>query len=269
MENWKTTEMLITGKAYPSPSKKHKETVCTGGITRAGELIRIYPVPYRYLVSEKQYKKWAWISVEIQKALDDPRKESYRINEDSVRIIGEATEDEKLKYILDLESENHDLLDEYYEKECGSLGFIRIHPIEFYWKEASPDWGVIHQKMLDQLRLFEPPPKLLEKIKWEFRLKFKCWNRCSVCEKGEHDKTFLTWEIYEAFRNFRNKYRGEEEGLNKVKEKFINVFSEKKYCLLLLGTHVRHKNIWMIGDFFCPNIDVVQRFKSYPTLPFR
>jgi len=268
MENWRITEILITGKAYPSPSETYMETVCTGGITRERELIRIYPIPFRYQEKEKQYKKWDWIKCEIAKALktQDPRIESFKIRDESIKIIREATENEILNYVLPHVRKNHDNLDEYYKKQYGSLGFIRIQPLEFYWVESSQEWGEKQEKMLKQLKLIGPQPKKSEKVKWDFKLKFKCWEPCSACQKKVHDKLFLTWEIYEAFRNFRDKYGSEEEGLKKVKEKFLQVFSDKKYCLLLLGTHIRHHNIWMIGSFYCPKLDNVERFKSCPKL---
>jgi hypothetical protein len=46
---WQEKQVLIIGRASPEPSKKHIETVCTGGITADGEVLRLYPIPLRYL----------------------------------------------------------------------------------------------------------------------------------------------------------------------------------------------------------------------------
>lgn len=35
-------EILVLVKAYPEPSKKYGSSVCTAGITKEGEWIRIY-----------------------------------------------------------------------------------------------------------------------------------------------------------------------------------------------------------------------------------
>ena len=49
-------KILITVKAYPALSKKYNETVCTAGITEEGNWIRIYPIPFRKLKYDKQFK---------------------------------------------------------------------------------------------------------------------------------------------------------------------------------------------------------------------
>lgn len=41
--------IFIIAKTYPTRSKKYKELVCTAGIKKDGEWIRIYPVPFRSL----------------------------------------------------------------------------------------------------------------------------------------------------------------------------------------------------------------------------
>lgn len=49
-------DILILVKTYPAPSKKYVETSCTAGITSDGQPIRIYPIPFRLLKGEAQYK---------------------------------------------------------------------------------------------------------------------------------------------------------------------------------------------------------------------
>jgi len=59
--------ILVTVKTYPTPAAKYTETVCTAGITEDGEWIRIYPIRYRMLDHDKQYSKFDWIEVEVEK----------------------------------------------------------------------------------------------------------------------------------------------------------------------------------------------------------
>ena len=61
MSELEKKRILITVKTYPCPSNKYKETVCTAGITDAGEWIRLYPVPFRHIDDYKQYKLFSWI----------------------------------------------------------------------------------------------------------------------------------------------------------------------------------------------------------------
>jgi len=45
----KEAKVLITVKAYPKPSGKYEELVCTAGLLNGNDWIRIYPVPFRLL----------------------------------------------------------------------------------------------------------------------------------------------------------------------------------------------------------------------------
>ena len=53
----KDHNILILVKTYPSPSAKYIETCCTAGIDDQGKMVRIYPIPFRYLNETKRYKK--------------------------------------------------------------------------------------------------------------------------------------------------------------------------------------------------------------------
>lgn len=45
--------ILILCKTYPSPSARYVETSCVAGISEAGELKRLYPVPFRLIQDEE------------------------------------------------------------------------------------------------------------------------------------------------------------------------------------------------------------------------
>jgi hypothetical protein len=44
-----------------------------------GQLVRLYPVPFRLMQDEAQFKKWQWIEAEVEKARKDHRPESHQI----------------------------------------------------------------------------------------------------------------------------------------------------------------------------------------------
>lgn len=70
--------VLITVKTYPTLSRKYGETVCTAGIRPDGSWVRIYPVPFRRLEEEQQYKKYDWMSIHLVRNTSDPRAETFR-----------------------------------------------------------------------------------------------------------------------------------------------------------------------------------------------
>ncbi len=79
-----TERVLILCKTYPSPSAKYAETSCVAGMTEAGKLIRLYPVPFRLVSDDQQFKKWQWITARFEKARDDHRPESHRVFVDTI-----------------------------------------------------------------------------------------------------------------------------------------------------------------------------------------
>ena len=49
-----------------------------------GALIRLYPVPFRLIGDNKQFKKWQWITVRVEKAKNDHRPESHKVFVDTI-----------------------------------------------------------------------------------------------------------------------------------------------------------------------------------------
>ena len=70
--------VLITVKAYPHPSSRYDELVCTAGVLEDGSWIRIFPIQFRFLKNQQQYRKYQWIELDLYKNLEDFRPESYR-----------------------------------------------------------------------------------------------------------------------------------------------------------------------------------------------
>jgi hypothetical protein len=83
------TRVLILCKTYPSPSAKYAETSCVAGMTEDGQLIRLYPVPFRLVSDDQQFKKWQWITARFEKARDDHRPESHRVFVDTIECDAE------------------------------------------------------------------------------------------------------------------------------------------------------------------------------------
>lgn len=83
--------ILILAKTYPSPSAKHVETSCVAGINRDGLMRRLYPVPFRMIEQDQQFKKWQWIEVGVEKAATDHRPESYKMDIGSLEVKEQVT----------------------------------------------------------------------------------------------------------------------------------------------------------------------------------
>ena len=82
-----TKRVLITVRTYPVPAHSGIEVSCTAGITAEGEWIRLFPIPYRFLAQDQRFAKYQWIDVDVVKATNDVRPESYHVNPDSIKIL--------------------------------------------------------------------------------------------------------------------------------------------------------------------------------------
>ena len=76
----RTERILILAKTYPSPSAQYIETSCVAGITERGEMRRLYPIPFRLIEDQQQFRKWQWVEMRVEKATHDHRPESHRVD---------------------------------------------------------------------------------------------------------------------------------------------------------------------------------------------
>lgn len=78
--------VLVTVKATPQPSASYGDTSCIAGSRiDQGEpsWIRLYPVAFRWLDGDSQFKKYDVIELEVRRRDSDTRKESYSPTQDS------------------------------------------------------------------------------------------------------------------------------------------------------------------------------------------
>jgi hypothetical protein len=188
---WQEQKALIIGRAYPEPSKKHIETVCTGAITEDGKLLRLYPISLRYLEDDQQYRLWSWAQFHIKKSPDDQRKESYRVQENSTTVLSRVeSPEEQFSLLSKAIVPDRETLDEMYRNDWTSIGVVEIDLIKIEAKPtAKADWEIakpyVKQTRLDvQVKSLEQPP-------FELRLSFRCKNN-PAC-KG-HESGLIAWE---------------------------------------------------------------------------
>ena len=73
MPDWNTKRILIAVRTYPVPAQKNIEVSCTAGVTKEGEWICLFPVPWRHIYYDRRFLKYQWIDVSVIKATNDPR----------------------------------------------------------------------------------------------------------------------------------------------------------------------------------------------------
>lgn len=177
--------VLILCKTYPSPSSTYVETSCVAGMDESGKLIRLFPVPFRLVSDEQQFKKWQWIEARVRKAREDNRPESHRISVDTIEVLGDP-----IPYRNEWAERRHTIspvpifdsfltLDTARESEGITLGLLRPKRIIdlLITKADSSDWSEDERAKLMQAQtqgsLFDQDAelkslKLLQKLPFDF-----------------------------------------------------------------------------------------------------
>lgn len=252
--------VLITVKTYPLPSKKYDETVCTGGVTEDKGWVRLYPINYRYKPYWEWYDKYQWIDVDVEKHRQDPRPESYRpVSE--ITPVGEPLDTkhdwrERKKYVLAHGVRTMCYLNQQ-DQHNMSLGIVRPKQVtDFIYEKTEREWKPSWQDTLNQLNLFGPQKKPLEKIPYKFSYKFICEE--PTC-KG-HTMMIEDWEAGMLFLKMRDKYKNEKIACEKVKEASLErLCSPDKDTHFFVGTILQY-NKWIIGGVFYPPKGTLELF---------
>lgn len=257
MGEYTTTEILILAKTYPVPSTKYRETACVAGVTRQGTLLRLFPVPFRFLDKKQQFRKWQWIKAAITKASRDKRPESHRLDIDRVEcsddIIDTTNQWEKRRLWIEPHVVSDPSTLENRRIATGqTLGIIRVEELVGLEiePEKNPDWDEKEWKNLIQDQFFDSqaarnrPP--LRKVPFKFYYRY----RCKVGDGLEEFRHLITdWEIGALYWSCVKKY--DEKWEFYLRKKLEEDFA-KKDLFFLMGTVHRFPNTWLIIGMVYP-----------------
>lgn len=202
----KKRQFCILVKAYPQPSKTYEETVCCAAITATGELLRLYPVPYRHLKPEQQFKRYDWIEADAWKATEDFRPESYKISPDSIRIVkpgAQVKPEERIQLWLPHICSSIENLREQNKQSEKSLGIVKPDAGSIQFTAKPIDKAKVDEKDLAttmvQSSLLEESLSPLKQPDFVFGYNF---TSDGIPFKGKiHD-----WEVAAAYYRFKRLY---------------------------------------------------------------
>jgi hypothetical protein len=249
------TKVLITVKTYPTLSSKYDELVCTAGFREDGSWIRIYPIPFRKLEYEKQYKKYQWIEIDLEKNTSDFRPESYKPSLEgglNFKTLEEIKTDnnwqERKNIVLKKIYTNLSvLIEEAKDKNiCTSLAVFKPKEIlDFTIKSVERNWDKGKLENLKarakQLNLFENsenPFEVVNKLPYKFSYKF--------LDENDKESTMMIedWEIGALYWNCLRRHEGNEgKACEDVKKMYFDNFAKTKDLFLYLGTTREYHNI--------------------------
>ena len=211
--------ILILAKTYPSPSAQYVETSCVAGISQDGSMRRLYPVPFRMIEQDQQFKKWQWVDVRVEKATKDHRPESHKLYVDTIacgKLIDTkkdwAARREWLEKIPSFDS--FDAVEEARLTDELSLALLRPDRLLGLdiTKARNTDWTHEEREKLarEQMQgdLFSEAEakqqvKQLRKVPFDFHYRFLC--KTPEGEK-EHRHKIVDWEAGALFWNCHHAY---------------------------------------------------------------
>ena len=222
--------VLITVKTYPTLSRKHGETVCTAGIRPDGSWVRIYPVPFRRLEQEEQYRKFDWIEADLIKSRSDPRPET-RHPADIHQLVPvghiDTNDDwrERRRWLLETAKVHTRLESLITAAKANELSLAVFKPTtikEFVVEEDERDWD---SAKLDEMRNRSAQGDLfMEEWRKTFqvipKLSYNFSYRFTDADGREATLQILDWEIGSLYWNcFHRHERNEQVALEKVRVK--------------------------------------------------
>lgn len=250
---WHYEEALIVARTYPTPSRRGIEVSCTGGITRAGRWIRLFPVPYRFLTHDRRFRKYQWVRAHVAKS-SDPRPESFEIDIDSIEIASEPLTtakdwQERKNIVYPLKSDSLCSLQLARERSRHpTLGIFRPKSIHgFDIEPSSPSWSPAEHAKLLQYSIFgQSVAQVLEKIPYSFSYRFTCDNP----DCRGHRLACVDWELGQAYRRWRREYGDRWE--QAIRRRFETYMILERDTHFFVGTIRAHPGAWIIIGLFYP-----------------
>lgn len=259
-KNWEQ-RILILCKTYPSPSSKYVETSCVAGMNEQGRLIRLFPVPFRLIRDEQQFKKYQWITARIQKSSDDHRPESHRIYTDTIRSeppLETANYWEARRPLLD----RLKVFDDFAELEAErqrtgiTLGLLRPARINslLITPVSSTEWTDDERAKLMQAQnqgaMFEETEQRdlaqLKKLPFDFHYTYSC---SSPEGDRDYNHKIVDWEAGALYWNlhYRHGSAWEPPFRNMIEDRL-----PKNDLMFLMGTIHRFPDQWLIVSLIYP-----------------
>lgn len=257
--------ILITVKTYPTLSRKYGETVCTAGVREDGSWARIYPVPFRRLEEEQQYRKFDWLECDLVRSQTDVRPETRRpVDMTQFRVVGHVgTADnwrERRELLLKrttVHTRLQALIDGAKANRLSLAVFKPTKVLDFVWEDDEREWDASKlaemRNRANQGELFADETwrqvfQVIPKLPYSFSYRF------TDDDGRESEMEVLDWETGALYwKCLRNCGGDEKTALAKVRAKYFD-----RFCLtdlhFFVGTtqrlHFVGPNPWVIVGVF-------------------
>jgi hypothetical protein len=260
-----TIEFLPLVKAYPALSKTYGEVCCVAGVEMAADAprwIRLYPIPFRALHDEQQFRKYQRISVRVEEHRRDRRPETRRPDQDSIRLVGEPIPTRegwtrRRRWVEPLMIPSMCELQRQQKRDGTSLGVFRPASVDDLViekvdvnaaKQAIAKAWAAQGSLLDGLGGDERKQQLreIEQIPYRFKYRYRCSD--PDC-KGRHEQTVIDWEIVQFYRQVRNASDWQE----RMRERWIGrLCAPQRDTAFFVGNQHQHPGSFMVLGVWWP-----------------
>lgn len=263
-------DFLPLVKAYPALSKTYGEVSCIAGVemtASAPRWIRLYPVPFRALGDEQQFRKYQPIRVRVEEHSGDRRPETRRPDRDSIAVIGDqiTSKDgwaQRRRFVEPLMVTSMCEILRRQKIERISLGAFRpkrVIDLVIEKRDISQEKQQIAQawaaqpSLLDGLAANEKGHQLreLELIPWTFKYKYECDEQ--GC--GTHTQSIIDWEIAGYYRRVRNFVDWQE----RMKAHWVGkLCGSDRDTAFFVGNQHQHLNSFLVLGVWWPELRAEQ-----------
>lgn len=270
----RNARVLVTVKAYPKPSGKYEELVCTAGLLNGERWIRIYPVPFRLLDDSEKYPKYAWIELDLERRKDkDFRPESYRplrgINEE-IKVIKKLSPKnrwrERKRFVLRSVYESMEQLisDAYSEKSVSLATLKPSRVLDVKVEESDRDWPKHWAEYLIQHDLFERTAnnqkRIIRKVPYDFSYVFE------TTDQKKRELKIEDWELGALYWNcLRSSGDDESKAVELVRRKYLELSLSDIH--FFLGTTLQYHQRRVPNPFIIIGVFYPPKDPQYELMP--
>lgn len=237
------SRVTILVKASPQPSKKHSETVCCAGIDSLGHWKRLFPIRFRQLSDDQSFKRWSVVDFKYSPPTSDPRKESCRVHEESIRVAGYVRDRAKRSNLVNpcILSSEVEAMD-----RGESLAVIRPENVSLRWRRIThselESARAAFEAQARQAAMFDKKLDLIEPCPFEFRLRFKDG------DGKQREKRCSDWETSATFFKL-SKEHSESYAIRHLEETYCQKYVQTG-LVLALGNMAKKPRTWQLLGIF-------------------
>jgi hypothetical protein len=261
-----TTEMefLPVVKAYPALSRTYGEVSCVAGV-EMGDMgptgwIRLYPVPFRALGEEQQFRKFQPIRLRVSRPRSDRRPETRRPDRDSIELSRAALSTRngwaaRRPWIEPLMLSSMCEIRRRQKINRTSLGIFRpaevldlvIEPVSVSAskKQIAHAWaaqGSLLDVPRDERR---HQVRALELMPYAFKYRYRCDDdSCPV-----HEQSLIDWEVFRYYQRVRTRPDWEK----RMRDRFIgDLCAADRDTAFVVGNQHQHRDSFLVLAVWWP-----------------